>query len=105
VTWQRHRLRLQRALNDAGFELLRYFPVQTDFIRNVQDVTFIFLKRAPTGAIVARGAPEWAWRPEALPLRRYRLCGVDARVVAPEHLLLRDLEQWEQADETDIPRH
>ena len=96
VTWQRHRRRIERALIDAGFQVDRELAVQTDLVKDEQDVTFVYLERSGDCSIVAHGVPEWIWQPEALPERRYCLHGVRARVVSPEHML-EDQETWEQA--------
>ncbi len=96
VTWQRHRKGIQRALVGAGFRPEGELMVQTDLAKDGQDITFVFLVRDPEGSIVAHGVPEWIWRPEALPRRRYCLEDVCARVVAPDHML-HDLETYEAA--------
>ena len=95
VTWQRHRRRIERALVEAGFRVDRELAVQTDLVKDEQDVTFVYLERAADGSIVAHGVPEWVWQPTALPLRRHCLQGIRARVVAPEHML-NDQETWEE---------
>lgn len=87
VAWLRHRERVQRALVEASFELIRETEVQSDFCKNDQDVSFVFLKRAGDGGIVAHGIPEWTWRTNALPHRRFTLRGICARVVSPQQLL------------------
>ncbi|CAN5517056.1 hypothetical protein BH23CHL2_BH23CHL2_05600 [soil metagenome] len=96
VAWQRHRRRIERALIEAGFQVERELEVQTDLVKNEQDVTFVYLERAADGSIVARGVPEWVWQRSALPDRHYCLHGIRARVVSPEHML-EDQETWEEA--------
>lgn len=87
VLWARHRRRAERALLDAGFRPVREAPVQTDLCKDGQDVSLVFLTRAPGGAITAHGIPGWTWRPDALPRRPRRLHGIAARVVDPRQLL------------------
>lgn len=96
VVWQRHRQRIERALVDAGFQVDRELPVQTDLVKDGQDITFVYLERDRDGTIVAHGVPEWPWEPSALPDRRHRLHDIRARVVSPEHML-EDQETWEEA--------
>lgn len=87
VLWARHRRRAQRALLDAGFRLVRETPVQTDLCKDGQDVSLVFLARAPDGTVITHGIPDWTWPPGSLPSRPRRLHGVTARVVASRQLL------------------
>jgi hypothetical protein len=87
VLWARHRRRARRALLDAGFRLVRETPVQTDLRKDGQDVSLVFLARAPDGAVITHGIPDWTWPAGSLPPRPRRLHGVAARVVDPRQLL------------------
>lgn len=87
VIWARHRERARDRLIGAGFRLTHETDVQVDFDKDDQEISFVFLARNGEGKIVARGIPEWAWRSDALPLRRLFLQGVSARIVNPQQLL------------------
>lgn len=96
VTWQRHRRRIYQALHEAESLLERELPVQSDFIKDGQDVTIVYLERVPDGSVVAHGTPEWVWQPDALPSHRHCLQSICARVVSPRQML-RDLKGYEAA--------
>ncbi|MEZ4570217.1 MAG: hypothetical protein R2849_07800 [Thermomicrobiales bacterium] len=96
VVWQRHRGRMQRALEDAGFSLDRELLVQNDLVKDGQDITFVFLERSADGSVSAHGMPDWRWRSDALPLRRHCFDGICARVVAPQQML-QDFHGYEAA--------
>ncbi len=96
VVWQRHRERIQHVLGEAGYRLDRELPVQSDFVKDGQDVTLVFIERSPSGSIAGHGTPEWTWQSDALPDHRYCLHGTCARVVAP-HQMVHDQEGYEAA--------
>ncbi len=96
VTWQRHRARIDRALQEAEFMRERELVAQTDYINDGQEISFVYLEQDADGAIIAHGMPAWIWEPAALPARKHTLLGAAARVVSPAHLL-SDLEGYEQA--------
>lgn len=103
VLWQRHRRRVEQALVASGFAVDRELAVQTDLIKDGQDVTLVYLERAPDGTIIGCGVPEWIWQPDALPNQRHVLQGIPARVVSPTHMLA-DIEGYEAATGRP-PRH
>jgi hypothetical protein len=96
VTWQRYRRQIQQTLVAAGFEFTRELNVQIDFVKNGQDVTFMFLEHGADSVIHAHGLPEWTWPPDSLPSAEHCLKGLCARVVSPTHML-RDIEGYEAA--------
>jgi Aminoglycoside-2''-adenylyltransferase len=87
VTWTRHRPRLHRALPARGFALERELPVQTDFTKEGQWVSVVFVARGRDGGVTTPGIPAWVWRPDALPRRKRTLAGRSWRVLGPEQLL------------------
>jgi hypothetical protein len=78
VAWRRHRIRVQRALTAAGYDIVRETEKQIDFRKDGVDVTFVFLTRAGGGIASPRtpspsgpgvgtrcpsGGPSWAGSP------------------------------------------
>jgi hypothetical protein len=99
VLWDRHRRRAHEALGEAGFMLDRELPIQTDWVRDGVEITFIYVRKRSNRTIVTTGVSEdqeWRWMPDAFPGRVHMLHGVRARVVNPRQLL-NDLEEWESA--------
>jgi hypothetical protein len=95
VVWARNRRRIYQALAETGFALDRDLDVQTDFRKAGQNISIIYLTRAPDGRVVTHGIPVWAWPPSSLPPHAFALAGVTARAVSPEQLLW-EKESYEQ---------
>lgn len=95
VTWVKHRLVIEEALIEADFEKIPVSQLQTDFLKDGVDVSFVFVTRSTEGLIVANGIPDWVWRSDALPTKNYNLNGISAYVLSP-YQLLEEKEVYEQ---------
>lgn len=94
VTWIQYREPLEEALVDAGFQKIPVSELQTDFLKNDVDVSFVFVRNSEDGNIVANGFPDWIWRKDALPLQNHHLHGISIKVLSP-HQLLEEKEVYE----------
>jgi Aminoglycoside-2''-adenylyltransferase len=101
VAWHRHRARIERLLPQAGVEVRRRMPKQTDFQKDGVLVTFVYLVRTPHGTNTHL-IPEWQWRADALPDQWRRLNGVRVRVVSAQQLLEEKTGDPRPPRETDL---
>ncbi|PGS49378.1 nucleotidyltransferase domain-containing protein [Bacillus sp. AFS041924] len=87
VTLIQYRDAIEHALVSAGFKKIPVSQLQTDFLKNDIDVSFVFVIVSEEGKIIANGFPEWEWRKDALPLKNYILKGISISVLNPNQLL------------------
>ncbi|WP_235832768.1 nucleotidyltransferase domain-containing protein [Gottfriedia acidiceleris] len=87
VTLIQYREELERAMVNAGFKKIPISMLQTDFIKDEIDVSFVFVRISEEGKIIANGFPDWEWRNDALPIRKYNLKGISINVLNPYQLL------------------
>jgi hypothetical protein len=87
VTLNQYREELERAMVNAGFKKIPVSMLQTDFIKDEIDVSFVFVKISEEGKIIANGFPDWEWRNDALPIQKYNLKGISINVLNPYQLL------------------
>lgn len=95
VTWIQYRQPLEQALIDAGFQKIPVSELQTDFLKNDVEVSFVFVRCSNDGNIVANGYPDWIWRKDALLIKKHILHGISMNVLNP-HQLLEEKEVYEQ---------
>jgi hypothetical protein len=87
VTMIQHRDELEKAMVEAGFQLIPVSELQTDFLKNGVDISFVFVIQTSDGRIIANGFPDWEWRKDALPTNEFTLHGITAFVLSPFQLL------------------
>ncbi|MES9684182.1 hypothetical protein ABWK22_14965 [Gottfriedia acidiceleris] len=72
---------------NAGFKKIPVSMLQTDFIKDEVDVSFVFVRITDKGKIIANGFPNWEWRKDALSIQKYHLKGISMNVLNPYQLL------------------
>jgi len=87
VTLINYREPLEQALVNAGFQKIPVSELQTDFLKDGVDVSFVFVIRSEGGNIIANGFPNWIWRKDALLTKSYKLHGISLFVLNPHQLL------------------
>ncbi|MFD4707902.1 nucleotidyltransferase domain-containing protein [Gottfriedia sp. NPDC058432] len=87
VSLIQYRDELEQAMVKAGFKKNPVSMLQTDFIKDEIDVSFVFVKISEEGKIIANGFPDWEWRNDALPIQKYNLKGISINVLNPYQLL------------------
>lgn len=87
VTFIQYREELERAMVNTGFKKIQVSMLQTDFIKDEVDVSFVFVHISEEGKIIANGFPDWEWRKDALPIQKYNLKGISINVLSPCQLL------------------
>jgi hypothetical protein len=87
VTLIQYRTPLEKALLEAGFQLIPISELQTDFIKDGIDISFVFVIISNDGRIIANGFPDWEWSSDALPTQSYELHGISSYVLSPLQLL------------------
>ncbi|MGG0174900.1 nucleotidyltransferase domain-containing protein [Gottfriedia acidiceleris] len=87
VTFIQYREELEEAMVIAGFKKIPVSMLQTDFIKDEVDVSFVFVRISEEGKIIANGFPDWEWRKDALPIQQYNLKGISINVLNPYQLL------------------
>jgi hypothetical protein len=86
VTWARHRRRLVRLLEAAGYATRRSETAQIFVEKLGHEVNFVFLYRRG-GEVVTPGFEHWPWPEGAFSQRRLELEGVLCRALSLEALL------------------
>ncbi|WP_419471548.1 nucleotidyltransferase domain-containing protein [Gottfriedia acidiceleris] len=87
VTFIQYREELEQAMVNAGFKKIPISILQTDFIKDEVDVSFVFVRISEEGKIIANGFPDWEWRKDALPIQKYNFKGISINVLNPYQLL------------------
>ncbi|WP_254664545.1 MULTISPECIES: hypothetical protein [Bacillaceae] len=87
VTYIQYREKLEWAMVNAGFNKIPVSMLQTDFIKDQVEVSFVFVRITEEGKIIANGFPAWEWRKDALPIQQYDLKGISINVLNPYQLL------------------
>ncbi|PET57497.1 hypothetical protein CN514_15320 [Bacillus sp. AFS001701] len=87
VTLIQFREELEGAMVNAGFKKIPVSMLQTDFIKDEVDVSFVFVRITDKGKIIANGFPNWEWRKDALSIQKYHLKGISMNVLNPYQLL------------------
>ncbi|WP_286133871.1 hypothetical protein [Bacillus sp. AFS053548] len=87
VTFIQYREELELAMVNAGFKKIPVSMLQTDFIKDEVDVSFVFVRISEECKIIANGFPNWEWRNDALPIQKYNLKGISINVLNPHQLL------------------
>ncbi|GIN86356.1 hypothetical protein J6TS2_27420 [Heyndrickxia sporothermodurans] len=103
VTWIQHREQLEHALAGAGYKQTHvkeeFRGRQSDFCKDVVEITFSYITRTSEGSLIMNGLPEWVWRADSLLPQDYLLSGISARVLNPRQLL-EEKEVYEQIGRT-----
>ncbi|MEH7453128.1 nucleotidyltransferase domain-containing protein [Gottfriedia acidiceleris] len=87
VTFIQYREVLELAMVNAGFKKIPVSMLQTDFIKDEVDVSFVFVRISEEGKIIANGFPDWVWRKDALPIQTHNLKGISMNALSPYQLL------------------
>ncbi|MEH7613730.1 nucleotidyltransferase domain-containing protein [Gottfriedia acidiceleris] len=87
VAFIQYRDELEQAMVNVGFKKIQVSMLQTDFIKDEVDVSFVFVRITDEGKIKANGFPDWEWRNDALPIQKYHLKGISMNVLNPNQLL------------------
>lgn len=90
ITWIQNREQLEQALTEAGFEQTpvheQFRGRQSDFRKDVVDITFGYITSTNDGSLIMNGLPEWVWRSDSLLLQSLML-NITALVLNPRQLL------------------